>query len=257
MTWRMLFVVVVFCPLLSSQQQTHKPEYPSLLDNFMRPYPVVIRFDQEARASDVAGIHAYSDDLTWFLVRDRVDSDYRRRLTDRLAKAQEAAREGKGRLIPESDVVRVFNDMMHRIRAPRDIRADENAMRAFRQQSINVPSLPALFSASRNGTDCNPGEAVFLLYTLIVYNGVPPKDLFIQVKRLRDLYAGTPHPVLRLLPPVEGHLGDGGFGATLVETVGPPSPVEDAAGLLSSYAYKHNHQATSKLFDRVAQAFGF
>ena len=95
---RVLFAGLVICPLLAGQCTTEH-EYPCVDDSFMRPYPVVIQFDREARASDAAGIREYSDDLTWFLVRDQVRKDYRSALTDRLAKAEEAAREGKGRLI--------------------------------------------------------------------------------------------------------------------------------------------------------------
>jgi hypothetical protein len=191
---RVLLVGLVFCPLLAGQLCRSEHEYPCVLDSFMWPYPVVIQFDQEAKASDPAGIHEYSDDLTWFLVRDQVSKDYRSQLTDRLAKAEQAAREGKGRLIPEADVVSVFNDMMRRVGAPSTVRAGEDAIHAFRQQIVDVPSLPALFSASRNGTYCYPGEAVFLLYTLIVYSGVPPKGLLEEVRRLRDSYAATPTP---------------------------------------------------------------
>ena len=258
-----LFAGLVFCPLLAGQQHPSKPQYPWLYDNFMRPYPVVIMFDREATASDPAGIREYSDDLTWFLVRDQVSKDYRSQLTDRLAKAEEATREGKGRLIPETEVVRVFNDMMRRAGAPSYMRADENAMHAFRQQSIDVPSLPALFSASRNGTYCYPGEAVFLLYTLIVYNGVPPKDLLDEVMDLRDKYAATPHPVLTLLPNVEldSSTQNPGAASMSVITVEPPvgrhaPPVKDAEGLLSKYCGKHR-RGTIKMVNRAAQAFGF
>jgi hypothetical protein len=258
---RVLFAGLVLCPLLAGQQLcTSEHQYPCADDSFMRPYPVVIQFDREAKASDPAGIREYSDDLTWFLVRDQVDKNYRNALTDRLAKAEEVAREGKGRLIPEADVVRVFNDMMRRIGAPNSVRADENAMHAFRQHSIDVPALPALFSASHNGTYCYPGEAVFLLYTLIVYNGAPPRNLLDEVMRLRDLYAATPHPVLKLLPNVERDSNglNGGFAnAIATSSVGIPAPpVKDAEGLLSRYSIRHR-RGTTKLFNRAAQAFRF
>jgi hypothetical protein len=249
---RVLLVGLVFCPLLAGQLCRSEHEYPCVLDSFMWPYPVVIQFDQEAKASDPAGIHEYSDDLTWFLVRDQVSKDYRSQLTDRLAKAEQAAREGKGRLIPEADVVSVFNDMMRRVGAPSTVRAGEDAIHAFRQQIVDVPSLPALFSASRNGTYCYPGEAVFLLYTLIVYSGVPPKGLLEEVRRLRDSYAATPHPTFLIGPP---HLN--GRNAIALITVGPsPLPVKDAKWLLSRYSVKHR-RGTIKLFNRAGQAFGF
>ena len=160
-------------------------------------------------------------------------------------------------------MVRVFNDMMRRVGAPSNVRVDENAMRAFRQSSVDVPSLPALFSASRNGTYCNPGEAVFLLYTLIVYNGALPKDLLKEVRRLRDRYAPTPHPVLTLLPNVEldSSTQNPGAASMSVITVEPPvgchaPPIKDAEGLLSRYSGKHR-RGTIKLINRAAEAFGF
>jgi hypothetical protein len=79
-------------------------------------------FNQEATASDSAGIHKYSRDLIERIVHDpgntnalQISSD---RLTNRLANAELTARAGNGKLVPEAAVVKAFNDLMQEIGAP-------------------------------------------------------------------------------------------------------------------------------------------
>jgi len=60
---------------------------------------------------------------------------------------------------------------MQEVGAPPTLRADEASLRRFREHAVSIKAFPALFTAGRNGTNCNPGEAFFLLYLLISNDG--------------------------------------------------------------------------------------
>ncbi len=147
-------------------------------------------FDQEAAASDPAGIHKFSKDVIDSILPNqwtygqspsgRMESfmleflgdDYAASFADRLAKAEQFARTGHGKLIAESDVAQAFNDLMRAVGAPPTLKTDEVAIRKFRKHAAAIKAFPALFSADRNGTNCNPGEAVFLI-SLLISGDVP------------------------------------------------------------------------------------
>lgn len=132
-------------------------------------------FNQEAAATDSAGIHKYSEDLIGLVVPNPAGDDFARqiasRLAGRLASAEQAARAGNGRLVPEAAVVRAFNDLMRGIGAPPSYLASEGNLHKFREHAASIKAFPALFSADRNGRNCDPGEAIFLLDQLISGNG--------------------------------------------------------------------------------------
>jgi hypothetical protein len=89
------------------------------------------------------------------------------KLAKRLAKAEFAARSGRGKLVPEAAVAQAFNDLMSGIGAPLTWHADEAAIRKFRARAAALHAVPVLLTADRNGTNCSPGEAIFLLQLLI------------------------------------------------------------------------------------------
>jgi len=155
-----LAVASLFHPLVAGQQPPR------------RPTSVPDLFNQEAAASDPAGIHKYSEDLIGLIVPHEAGKSGFEPLTDRLARAEQMARTGKGKLVAEADVVRAFNELMAKIGAPSSLRGDEASIRRFREHAAAIKAFPALFSADRNGMNCSPGEAVFLLYLLISNNGV-------------------------------------------------------------------------------------
>lgn len=132
-------------------------------------------FNHEAMASDPAGILAYSKDLIELMLPDGFPTDKNQSqidaLANRLAQTEESARNGKGGLVSEQNVVRAFNALMQRVGAPSSLRTDEASMQRFRNYAASIHAFPALFTAARNGTNCNPGEAVFLLYLLVTENG--------------------------------------------------------------------------------------
>jgi hypothetical protein len=214
-------------------------------------------FNQEAAASDPAGIQKYSRDVVdlilpnaWTYGRspsgrmeefenEFLGEKYAAKLADRLAQTEQTARTGTGKLVPISDVVRAFNDLMKEVGAPSSVRTDERSLQSFREHAAAIKAFPALFSADRNGTKCNPGEAVFLIGLLISDNGL--------------LHEGNLDSALELMQPRdqrnEGR--SGGFA------VGGIDRAPDAQRLVSSYPKDHGRSAGIKLFDHVADILGF
>jgi len=199
-------------------------------------------FNQEAAATDPAGIHKYSEDLIGLIVPNPAGEDsvrqFANRLADRLANAERAARAGNGKLVSEAAVVKAFNDLMQEVGAPPSMRASEVSVHRFREHAASTNTFPALFSADRNGTNCNPGEAVFLLSLLLSDNGV--------------LLEGNLDSAVALMQR-DGRRNGGGssFGVGQMEALG-----SSASGLLSSYSSHHNLNATVAIFDRAADTLG-
>jgi len=128
--------------------------------------------NKEAKASDTAGIHAYSNDLIQMLAGVRGGGVvYANSLTDRLARSELMARQGKRKLISEADIAKAFNNLMSEIGAPDSLKSDiagvEKERDAFKKE------LPAMISQKENGRYCNPGEAVFVLEMMIENVGRP------------------------------------------------------------------------------------
>jgi hypothetical protein len=209
-------------------------------------YSVPDLFNQEAEASDSAGIHKYSEDLIRLIVPDRAGKAYINLLSDRVAGAEVLAREGKN-LIPETDVVRSFNDLMKKIGAPPSFQADKENLRKFRATSITVPHYSALISANRNGTNCNPGEAVFLLYLLISNNGKIPEHLLneLEISKRSKQSSGNFSTLVTMVP--------AGANSQVYDNL----KNADAHLLLLSYASRHHRHATIKLFNSLTKALNF
>jgi hypothetical protein len=132
--------------------------------------------NKEAEASDPVGIHAYCKHLIQMLPGIRGGGDaYADSLTDRLARAEMMTRHGKRKLITEIEIVKAFNDLMRQTGAPSSLKADldsvESERRGWKKQ------LPAMISREKNGTNCYPGESVYILETLIENIGMPPTPL--------------------------------------------------------------------------------
>jgi hypothetical protein len=218
---------LALCPLMTGQQPTRRAH--SLPD----------LFNQEAQAADPAGIRKYSEDLIGLIVPPEANKADFEQLADRLARAELMARTGKGKLVAETDVVRAFNELMKQTRAPSSMRADEVSMRRFREHAVSIKAFPALLSFRRNGTNCNPGEAVFLLYLLIADDGA------IYEGNLDNAQALTQMDFQR-------NGGGHSFGVARMEGLG-----SSASGLLSSYSSHHNRNATVTLFNNLASNLGF
>ena len=144
----------------------------------------------------------------------------------------------QGKLVAEADVVRAFNELMTRIGAPASMRTDEASMRRFREHAATIKAFPALLSADRNGSNCNPGEAVFLLHLLISDDG--------------KLYDRNLDTAQERMQPYNWQSGGGsGLAVAHMEELG-----SNASGFLSSYS-THNRNATIALFNSLAGILGF
>ncbi len=204
-------------------------------------------FNQKAAVPNSAGIHKYSEDLIGLIVPSSVDatsvSQAANHLADRLAGAEQTARTGGGKLVPETAVVKAFNNLMQEIGAPPSMRASEVSVHGFREHAASIKAFPALFSANRNGARCNPGEAVFLLYLLISDNGILHEGNLDSAQALMAMNSQR----------IEG------YGVAYMEGLGLGAKGSDssASGLLSLYPSHHNRNATIALFNHVADMLGF
>ena len=216
-------------------------------------------FDQEAASSHPAGIHQYSKDVidsilpnqwtdgqspsgrTEAFMLEFLGDDYATNLADRLAKAEQLARTGHGKLIAESDVARAFNDLMRAVGAPPTLKTDEAAIRKFRKHAAAIKAFPALFSADRNGTNCNPAEAVFLISQLISGEGT--------------LLEGNLDSEQAFMHMDEQHNraeGSASFGFARMEGLnGTPR------SLILSYTSQHFRFTTRRVFNNLADTLGF
>lgn len=207
-------------------------------------------FNQEAAASGPGGIHKYSRDLVGLVLPDQwtfgqhLGSDYAASLADRLARAEQTARTGDGKLVPEAAVVKAFNGLMQEIGAPPSMRANDEAVHRFREHAASIRAFPALFSADRNGTNCNPGEAVFLLYLLIWNDGVLHEGNLDFSVYLMEPSARRGHP--RAYPMRGGRARNSSNGT-----------LPAAAGLLAQYPSDHGRKAAIALFNHLAGTLGF
>ncbi len=156
-----------FGPLVSGQQATWRPF------TERRPYlmpPVVL--NKDAKASDPAGIHLYAEDLAHYLLPEGVGDKYTNSFADRLAKAEREAREGTRKLIPDTQIVEAYNELLKRENLTTKP-ANLDSLRRYRTDSYPAKTYSALITADRNGANCYPGEAVFLLTVLRQNDGDP------------------------------------------------------------------------------------
>jgi hypothetical protein len=160
-----LVLGVALGPLAASQQPAWKPF------TERRPYTGVGNMlNKDAQASDPAGIHYYAEDLAHLLLPDNAGGKYIDSFADRLAKAEREAREGKRKLIPDTQVVEAYNELARK-ENPRAKMANLGALRLYRTDSYPARTWTAVITANRNGTNCYPGEAIFLLTVLLPADG--------------------------------------------------------------------------------------
>lgn len=154
------------------------------------PFSILDSFNQEAAVTDPDSLQKYSADLMDLLVPISVKGMDVSAEATHLAQAEQMARAGQGRLVPELSVVQAFNALIDRIGAPGNFRASEDTVHEFRAYAAATKAFPAVFSASRNGANCTPAEAVFLLYLLIEGDG----NLSVQNLDQARMLASPPGP---------------------------------------------------------------
>ncbi len=130
-----------------------------------RPPNMIEALNNEAKASDPEGIHKYSEVLIQGLVGNSAGPSYAKSVTDRLARAESLARNGNRKLIPEADIAQAFNQMMKETGAPDSYKVDVAVVEEFREEFAKI--LPAMITHEKNGSYCNPGEAIYILELLI------------------------------------------------------------------------------------------
>ncbi len=184
------------------------PQPPNMMD----------MLNKEAKANDIAGIHAYSQDLVRMLVGNSAGPATAASLTDRLARAEFMARNGKRKLIPEADIAQAFNALMTEIGAPNSLAANIDAVHSNRIAFES--SLPAMISQKENGNYCNPGEAVFVLEMMIENVGRP--------------LAPTPDSAPK----------------TFVAAINPPVRVR-----LEQFSANHSRSEVTEIFNRLFNVF--
>jgi hypothetical protein len=142
-----------FCSAQAASQPSSQP--PNMIDTL----------NKEAEASDSEGIHKYSEGLIHGLVGTSAGPVYEKSVTDRLARAELLARQGKRKLISEAEIAQAFNQLMRETGAPDPFKADVSVVEDLRGEFAKL--LPALITRVQNGSYCNPGEAVYILELLI------------------------------------------------------------------------------------------
>lgn len=236
----MIFAIVCLigsAPRVPAIGQQSRPWVGSIPDpsQFAKTQSLADTLNNEAQANDSAGIHKYSEHLVTLLAPDRAGQKYIHSLTDRLAEAEMAARAGKGNLVPEDRISEAYNELMKKVGAPASLLTNETAVRNLRLMTFDKPS-DALITMGRNGTNCNPGEAMYLLLSLFWNNGGPRVDL-----------GKTPGNA----QPSGSHTGRWATSRKI-------SRSDVSAGrYLQSYAAAHHPGDTAALFNRVAKTMGF
>ncbi len=180
------------CQLVNSQQSKWKPF------SERRPLTNVgAMLNKDAEASDPAGIHYFAEDLAHFLLPERTGDRYINRFAERLAKAEQEAREGKRKPIPDTQVAEAFNEVVQKAHLP-VMPASLSDLRSLRNDPRIAKEYPALLTADRNGTNCTPGEAVYLLAVLLEKDAYPvpppPPPPPPRATRPGDLLPAPPPP---------------------------------------------------------------
>lgn len=194
-------------------------------------------FNRESAPTDTGGIAKYSMDLIRLLIPPGADESGIAPFAERLTRAEKAARTGRGKLVPEANVVKAFNELLAKVGAPTSLKADEAQMASFRRHAASIKAFSGLYTEDRNGPNCNPGEAVFLIYLLISGNGALHEG---------NLDAALAHTHS------EGQQPRRSYGVVALEGAG-----SNAEELLSAYASHHERNATLAIFNQLATSLSF
>jgi hypothetical protein len=151
--------------------------------------------NKEAEAGNSEGIHKYSEGLIQGLVGTSAGPAYEKSVTDRLARAESMARKGNRKLIPEADIAQAFNQLMKETGALDSYKADVAIVEELRRDFAKA--LPSLITLKKNGIYCNPGEAVYILESLIQNVARPSTPI---PKKTSEMHVGAG------IAPVQEHL---------------------------------------------------
>ncbi len=218
------------CPVMIGQEPAWRPF------NSRQPYTTIDdMLNKDAQASDSASIQYYGEDLAHLIVPDQAGTEYRKSFADRLAKAEQAARERKRKLVPESNIVEAFNALMKKVGAPTFIRANRDKLHQFRTHASTVGALPAIITANQNDTECYPGEAVFILWVLVNTDG-SAKESYLDA-------------LIELSRPAER-------GAQFATSVEVSEDLMKGLSFLAAYETNHPQNQITRLFNDLAKKLG-
>jgi hypothetical protein len=213
-----LIANLLLCPLAGGLLFSQRPSYRNLAETL----------NEQAGVSDAKGVQEYSRHLIQLVIGNGADKGLAAGMSERLANAEMMARAGNRKLTSEADIARSFNGLMEQIGAPASMRVDGARVHRLRLGPLAPSPLSSLISLDRNGNNCYPGEAVFLLFLAITNT-----------------------------PPSDDRLPVGVKPEDLPRIIGTMRPSGDAHSLLSAYVSKHSHKDTNMLFNNMAQVLGF
>jgi hypothetical protein len=187
--------------------------------------------EKKEASNTQAGLEDYSRHLVALLAGDKPGEASARRLAQRLAEAEHAARIGKQRYVSEIAIADAFNHLMRSMRGRDGAEIKTTAERVHWMREWNDRISPVLSSVEAHALECLPGEAVFTLVMLKNNNG-----------------KAGPAPKGRLSdePPSKG-------GKLVARTV---HCNQFADGLLDRYARTHWRWQTARLYGRVLREMG-
>lgn len=211
-----------------SQEPTGQETTPGLSRS---RYSIVNPLIAKAKVADTEkGAADYAAALTDLVVSDRPGKGYVKRFARRLAKADLAARRGDQRWVPESVIVKAFNELMEQVASSpaQLIKTDVSVVHRLRYSLYNTS--PYLSTVPFHEDKCLPSEAMFVIALLLWNNGAVSRPL--------------PGPLPALQPSGRGY----------VISSAPSGP--NAQLIVSGYTTRHKRSQVVELYDALARHIG-
>jgi hypothetical protein len=105
--------------------------------------------------------------LTTLSGADKLQAPFASAVSERFMLAEERVRKGRQERVSELAVSMAFNRLAGIVNSP--ARADVNAVHRLR--AVLADQAPYLITAKVSPASCNPGEAIVLIYLLVVNDG--------------------------------------------------------------------------------------
>jgi len=182
--------------------------------------------EKKEASSTPAGLEDYAQHLVDLLTGDKPGKASAHRLSQRLAEAELAARDGRRGYVSESAIADAFNNLMRAVRGRDGAEIETTAQQVHWMREWNDRFSPMLSSVEAHASECLPGEAVFTLVMLLNGNskiGPAPKERFSDAP-----------------PSQPGYVG-----------VGISHENQKSRGLLNRYARTHWRWQSTRLYGRV------
>ena len=217
--------VAVFAAVPAFPQNSHETEVAAAVQT---ESPIARLIPEAKEANTPEGSKKYAQRLAEMFIGDRAGEAYLASFSRRLAKADLEARRGQRKWIPEGTVAQAFNSLMRQVSGATGgpFQTDSNVV--HRTRLTLAETTPVLTTVKSHDSECQPGEAVFLMNQLLLHNG-----------SLEDRCPPQPGP--------DGSL----VQHACAEKDGPAF----ASLLVSRYSRSHSRLKNEMLFDLVVQLF--